>query len=309
MIKYVQQSLDRVAIRLATETVRSGWRRADQTERAAELLSRPDLLAPEAPAAKLNFQDKSNFTFESVVRTPWDTPTAKGSLRRAGKDWQKRPAVILIHGWNGEWGYYLAFPFLQRALASRGINALRFELPFHGFRRPAGAGRIRNLISDDLITMIEGVRQSLADILSLRLWLLEQGCPSVSLWGYSFGGWLAGLLAAHPHPFKAVILMNAVARMDIAMATLPFAHPVRESIAAAPVNLAAFNLDPLKPTTKDILIIEGLRDLFIPAETLDNLASKWSGSELWRMKHSHISICFGALTLNRAVRWLTARTN
>jgi pimeloyl-ACP methyl ester carboxylesterase len=309
VITYLQQSLDRIAIKLATQTVRAGWRRKDQTECAAELLARPDLLTPEAPAAKLEFKNKRQFIFESVVRTPWDSPTAKGSLWRAGGEWQKRPAVILIHGWNGEWGYHLAFPWMQMALAARGINSLKFELPFHGFRRPAGAGRINNLISDDLITMIEGVRQSLSDILSLRLWLLEQGCPNVSLWGYSFGGWLAGLLAAHPQPFKAVILMNAVARMDIAMATLPFAHPVRDSIAAAPVNLSAFNLDPLTPTTRNILIMEGLRDLFIPPETLDDLASKWSGSELWRMKHSHISVCFGALTLNRAVRWLAERAN
>jgi pimeloyl-ACP methyl ester carboxylesterase len=309
VIRHLQQSLDRGAIRLATETVRTGWRRTEQTQLAAELLARPDLLAPEVPAAKLQFVNKRQFKFESVMRTPWDTPTAKGALWRAGRDWQKRPAVILIHGWNGEWGYQLAFPFMQMALASRGVNSLKFELPFHGFRRPAGAGRINNLISDDLITMIEGVRQCLADILSLRLWLLEQGCPGVSLWGYSLGGWLAGLLCAHPQPFKAAILMNAVARMDIAMATLPFAHPVRDSLAAAPVNLDIFSLHHLRPTTKNILIMQGLRDLFVPAETLDDLAAEWSGAELWRMKHSHISICFGAFTLNRAIRWLAARAN
>lgn len=309
MIAYLQQSLDRLCIKLATETVRSGWRRADQAERAAELLARPDLLAPDVSPAKLRFTERRKFLFESHIRTPWDSPTANGTFWRAGRDWQKRPAVILIHGWNGEMGYYFSFPFIQMALARRGINALKFELPFHAFRRPAGAGRINNLISDDLITVLEAVRQCLADILSLRLWLLEQGCPTVSLWGYSLGGWLAGLLSAHPQPFKTAILMNPVARMDIAMSTLPFAHPVRDSLAVAPVNLDRFSLHYIKPNIEHILIMEGLRDLFVPPETLDDLASHWPKAELWRMRHSHISIILGALTLNRAVRWLSSRVN
>ena len=309
MITYFQQALDRLCINLATETVRGGFRREEQAARCAELLARPDIFIPEVPAAKLEFSSNREFTFESVIRAPWDTPTAKGVLWRARGDWQKKPAVILIHGWNGEMGYYFSFPWIQMALASRGINALRFELPFHGFRRPAGGGKINNLISDDLITVIEGIRQCLADILSLRWWLQEQGCPSVSLWGYSLGGWLAGLLSVHPQPFKALILMNAVARMDIAMATLPFAHPVRDSLAVAPVNLDVFSLHHLQPTTDQILIMAGLRDLFVPTETLVDLAAHWPKAELWRMRHSHISIILGALTLSRAVRWLSARVH
>jgi pimeloyl-ACP methyl ester carboxylesterase len=309
VITYLQQSLDRMCIGLATASVRSGWRRPDQTDRAAKLLAAPDLFAPEVPAAKLEFKGSRRFVFNSVVETPWDVTPAHGVFWRAGRDWQKKPAVILIHGWNGEMGYYFSFPGIQMALARRGVNALKFELPFHGLRRPMKRGQINNLISDDLVTMIEGVRQCLADILSLRLWLLEQGCASVSLWGYSLGGWLAGLLCAHPRPFQAAVLMNAVARMDIAMATLPFAKPVRESMAAAPVNLDIFSLRSLKPTTDRILIMEGMRDLFVPAGTLDDLAKHWPNAELWRMRHSHISICFGPLTLLRAVRWLASRVN
>lgn len=206
-------------------------------------------------------------------------------------------------------GYYLSFPGLQMALARHGVTALKFELPFHGLRRPRTPGQINNLISDDLVTMIEGVRHCLADILSLRLWLLEQGCPSVSLWGYSLGGWLAGLLGSNPNPFKLAILMNAVARMDIAMATLPFAEPARQSMAVSPVNLDVFNLRNINPNFERILIMEGVRDLFVPAETLDDLAATWRNAELWRMRHSHISICFGPLTQLRAVRWVARHLN
>ena len=298
-----------MCIGLATASVHSGWRRPDQSERAAELLAAPELFTPKVPSAKLEFKGKRRFVFNSVVQSRWDVNPPHGVLWRAGKDWKNKPAVILIHGWNGEMGYYFSFPGIQMALARRGVNALKFELPFHGLRRSRRRGDINNLISDDLVTMIEGVRHCLADILSLRLWLLEQGCPSVSLWGYSLGGWLAGLLSAHPDPFKAAVLMNAVARMDIAMTTLPFAKPVRESMAISPVKMDRFSLHSLKPTTERVLIMEGMRDLFVPAETLDDLATDWRQAELWRMRHSHISICFGPLTLLRAVRWLVRNVN
>jgi pimeloyl-ACP methyl ester carboxylesterase len=298
-----------MCIGLATASVRSGWRRPDQADRAAKMLAMPDLLAPDVAPAKLEFKGARRFVFKSATDAPWDRSLAHGVLWRAGRDWQKKPAVILIHGWNGEMGYYFSFPGVQMALASRGVNALKFELPFHGLRRPRKAGEINNLISDDLVTMIEGVRQCLADILSLRFWLLEQGCPSVSLWGYSLGGWLAGLLSAHPQPFKAAVLQNPVARMDIAMATLPFAKPARESMAISPVNLDVFSLHHLKQTTERTLIMEGMRDLFVPAETLDDLAAHWPNADLWKMRHSHISICFGPLTLLRAVRWMAGHVN
>jgi pimeloyl-ACP methyl ester carboxylesterase len=309
VITFLQQSLDRMCIKAATASVHSGWRRPDQADRAAKLLASPDLLTPEVPAAKLHFTTRRHFKFDSAIKAPWDPSHARGVLWRAGRDWQKRPAVILIHGWNGEMGYYFSFPGVQMALARHGVNALKFELPFHCLRRPMKRGEINNLISDDLVTMIEGVRHCLADVLSLRLWLLEHGCPSVSLWGYSLGGWLAGLLAAHPQPFKLAVLMNPVARMDIAMATLPFAEPTRQSMAISPVNLDVFNLHNQKPNFERVLIMEGMRDLFVPAETLDDLAATWPNTELWRMPHSHISICFGAITLLRAVRWTARHLN
>jgi pimeloyl-ACP methyl ester carboxylesterase len=308
VVTFLQQALDRMCIAAATASVHSGWRRDDQSERVAELLARPDLLAPEVPAARLEFRSKTRFTFESPMRTPWDSPTAPGRFQRAN-DWKRRPAIIMIHGWNGEMGYYFSYPWIERALAFHGVSALAFELPFHGRRRPRRRGEINNLISDDLVTMVEGVRQCLADVLSLRLWLLEQGCPSVSLWGYSLGGWLAGLLSAHPNPFEIAVLMNPVARMDIAIGTLPFAKPARESMAAEPVDLGRFSLGLLKQTARRTLIMEGMRDLFVPAETLEDLAAKWPRAELWRMRHSHISICFGPVTLLRAVRWVAREVN
>lgn len=303
MITAIQHFLDRTCINAAAASVRSGWRKDGQRERAEAMLASPDFLKPSVSAAQLTFLNKVHFTFPSVLRKAWDTPVARGRFNRAGRDWQRKPAVIFLHGWNGEMGYYCSFPFIQMALAAQGVNALSFELPFHCKRRPREPGEIYNVISDDLETMVDGMRHCLADALSLRLWLREQGCPSVSLWGYSFGGWLAGLLATHADPFAAVVLMNAVARIDLAMATLPFAAPAREGWGSQPLHLEPFNLGNLQPTTQKILILQGLRDLFVPPETLDELAKKWQ-AELWPMRQAHISASFAAINLWRAARWL-----
>jgi pimeloyl-ACP methyl ester carboxylesterase len=305
LITFFQQLMDRMAIAAATASVRSGFKQPGQAERALALLARPDFLTPAVSTAQLTFESKTRFTFPSVTRHSWDTPTAPGRFQRAGADWKRRPALLLLHGWNGELGYYLSFPWIERALASKGINAISFELPFHGLRRPRGVGEIRNLISDDVETMVTGMRHCVADALSLRQWLVEQGCPSVSLWGYSLGGWLCGLLACHPNRlFETAVLMNPVSEMDVAMETLPFGAPAREGMRENPLNLGRLNLIDHRPTVNRSLILAGQRDLFVPADSLDRLATTWPNTDIWRLKHSHISACFGLTTLWRAVRWV-----
>lgn len=280
----------------------------DQTLRAAEILASPDLLRPEVLPAKPEFHGDVAFSFKSAIEAPWDSGAGYGRFRRANPNWQSRPAVILVHGWNGESSYYWCFPWIERALAARGVNAMALELPFHGRRRPVTPGAIQNMISDDIVTMLQSLQHCLADILSLRKWLLAQGCPTVSLWGYSLGGWIAGLLCAHPQPFHAAILMNAVSRMDLALDTLEFGYAVRESLKHAPVRIGQLNLPNFTPTTKNILIMQGLRDLFIPPETLDELHAAWKGSELLPMNESHLSINIAPRMLLRGVKWMVGKT-
>src|SRR4051812_26617065 len=105
-----------MCIGMATASVHSGWRRPDQTERAMELLAQPDLFRPEVPPLNLSFKSKTRFTFGSPTAARWDASAAPGRFFRARGDRQKRPTVILLHGWNGEYGYYLGFPWIMRAL-------------------------------------------------------------------------------------------------------------------------------------------------------------------------------------------------
>src|SRR5438045_2286743 len=45
-----------------------------------------------------------------------------------------------------------------------------------------------------------------AEIRALTGWLLDEGCPSVGLLGFSFGGWLAGLTACSDARITCAVL-------------------------------------------------------------------------------------------------------
>ena len=92
--------------------------------------------------------------------------------------------------------------------------------------------------------------------------------------------------------------------MDIAIKTLPFGAPAREGMRENALDFTNLNLIAHQPTVKRTLIMAGQRDLFVPADTLDQLATAWPNTDLWRMKHSHISSCFGTTILWRATTWL-----
>src|SRR5438552_2810050 len=158
-------------------------RRADE-ELAARLCD-PDLFGNGVQAARdLTFTSETHFHFTSPIATPWPVNNlVSGRLFRCGANWRERPAVILVHGWNGEAHYLWQFPYWARRLSAVGVNTAMLELPYHGHRRPRGEGVIDNFISGDLLLVLEATRQSMADLRALIGWLQAQGCPRVGIWG------------------------------------------------------------------------------------------------------------------------------
>ena len=55
--------------------------------------------------------------------------------------------------------------------------------------------------------------QNVAEIRALTGWLLDEGCPSVGLLGFSFGGWLAGLTACSDARIACAVLTVPGVRM------------------------------------------------------------------------------------------------
>src|SRR5438046_867259 len=71
----------------------------------------------EGPVPQIAFTSPHDFEFRSPVVSRWaENDRVFGKLFRAGADWQKRPSVILLHGWNAELQYRWQFRFLARQL-------------------------------------------------------------------------------------------------------------------------------------------------------------------------------------------------
>ena len=310
VFRFLTNPLDRWVIRMATRSVHNGDG-GHQATAAEAYLKQPDFFtAPIATPADFDFSNEQDFHFRSPVSTPWpENDTVHGKLYRAGDSWKEKPAVILLHGWNGELGYRHGFPFLARRLARLGVNVAMLELPYHGQRKPSTAGAIRNFISHDLLRMVEATRQAMSDVRALMAWLETQGSRGVGLWGISMGAWLSGLLVSQEARTKFAVLMSPVARMDQAVMDLAFCEPIRRSLQGTGLSLEPLNLASHRPLAapEDILIVESKYDLFAPAESIEEVWRAWNKPEIWRLRHGHISVLGSPWVMEKTIRWVARK--
>jgi dienelactone hydrolase len=307
MWPFIARPLDRFAIYTARGSVMPSPDGDSHVAEACALLKRPDFFSPNVPAAVLKFTGKDSFQFRSPVRS--DCPAnnlVHGRCELAGEDWQRRPTVILLHGWNAELQYQWCLPYWSQLLARSGVNAFRFELPYHASRRPRQVGVIQNFLSGNLLHVARATHQALADARALALWLQDRGAPVIGLWGTSLGAWLAGLAAAHQSEINFAVMLTPVVRMERALQELAFCEPIRDQLRDAREHFACFNLvaHALPSERKNVLIVASEYDLFAPAETIDELERAWR-PELWRVPHGHISVLLSSPVMRRITRWVS----
>jgi hypothetical protein len=56
-----------------------------------------------------------------------------------------------------------------------------------------------------------------------------------------------------------------------------------------------------------MLVVVAEHDLFVPAETTQELWDAWGNPELWSLPHGHISILASTSMMKRASKWLGLR--
>lgn len=277
---------------------------------AEAILRRPDFFdAPIDAPPDFLLTNETGFRFTSLCPSHWQENNGVfGRLFRAGSAWQTRPCVVLLHGWNGERDYRWKFPWLAWLLNRRGVSAAMIELPYHGRRRPRRPDAPHNFISHDLAHTVSAAQQALTDIRALLAWLHAQGAPVLGICGTSLGGWLAGLLACHEPRLGFAALLTPVPRMDLAIAQLPFCEPIRCGLEKGSLNLESLSLRAHRPmlSPKRLLLVEARHDVFVPAETIEELGQQWGHPHIWRVPHGHISVLLSAPVMIRMVNWLVA---
>ncbi|HVM60911.1 MAG TPA: alpha/beta fold hydrolase [Verrucomicrobiae bacterium] len=303
--------LDWCTIQLARLNVPDAKNAEGLATRAQAVLENPDFLGgPAVAPPDFRFVTKRAFQFSSPAPSPWRrNNTVHGRLYEASKSWRDKPTIILLHGWNAQTMYHTLFPHIARRLARRGVNAAMFELPYHSRRKPRGRGAVRNFLSGDLVHVAQAAHQSLADARALIAWLKEQGSPRIGLWGISLGAWLSGMLACTEKRVDVVVLMTPVARMDRLIAEADFCAPIRRSLGSANVRLDSMNLTSHRPriAAENILIVACEHDLFAPIDTIEELSATWGVTEMWRLRHGHISVLMSMPVMERTIQWVAQK--
>jgi dienelactone hydrolase len=312
MFRPFAQFIDRLAIKNACGTVRSGFAMPGQGARARALLESRDFLS--IPAALPNdFQfspDETDFRFSSAVRTRFsENDMVQGRFFPCQENWRQKPLALLIHGWNGEEQYIKLFGFYGKKLNQAGLNAVAIELPFHHHRKPSDPASVQNFISDDLVLMLELTRQALTDISSTLAWFLGQGCPAAGLWGFSLGAWLAGLFVCSSQLATAAALTTPVPSLDEAISKLAFCAPIRSALQKDALDLAKLNLASHRPkiSRENILIVAGKHDLFASKESIAGLEQAWNHPQKLEASHGHISILPAPRVIKKTAKWLAQK--
>ena len=211
MIAPLAKLIDWYALQVAAmlPSIRKCARGDSKLTEAVEFLNGPDFIPAESKSAELEFTSKIHFTFPSPRQCEFgENNFVHGRLYRRANDWQKFPTIILLHGGGDFLGYRYGFPLKVPAIHRAGFNAGTLVAPYH-FQR-----RVRRIEAFDHLQVAEAFGQGVAEIRALTGWLLNQRCPAVALFGFSLGGWLAGLAATRDSRLKAVILALPGVRRD-----------------------------------------------------------------------------------------------
>jgi hypothetical protein len=273
---------------------------------ALEFLNGPDFIPAASDPARIGFHGPRHFTFP----TPLPGKSAEnnivyGRLYRCSEHWQERPVIVLLDG-SPAVGYYSGFPLLARRFNWGGFNVATLIAPHALKRRP------RRPIQENCLEFARAMAQNVAEIRVLTGWLLDEGCPSVALLGFSFGGWLAGLTACSDARIACAVL--TVPRVGMRCSQPVVWRGVREALQALRLAHKAMDTTRLNLTLstpvlpkENILMIVGIHDLFADGPPYEELWQKWEQPEIWRLPHGHISALFVPGLTGRVLRWLSPR--
>jgi pimeloyl-ACP methyl ester carboxylesterase len=287
---------------------------SSKLEEALRFLNGPDFIPAESQPARVEFNpDKPGPHFHFPTPRPCDfaeNNTVDGRLYRCAEHWQEHPAIILLHGGGDFLNHRFRFPWIVPDCNRAGFNAATVVAPYH-FQR-----RARGLADWTHLQTAHAFAQAVGEIRALTGWLLGEGCPCVALWGFSLGGWFAGLAASCDTRIASVVLAAPGVRMDykFSRAERVIWRRVREALGSQSAARAALDTTPLnlirsRPVIpkEHILLIEGRHDLFVETEATEELWQAWGQPEIWRLPHGHISLALLPGLTARVLEWLAPR--
>jgi pimeloyl-ACP methyl ester carboxylesterase len=118
------------------------------------------------------------------------------------------PVVLISHGWAHRRLATIEHLYVRPFLRA-GFSVVFVAHPLHFERTPPGTYSGELVVSADVVLTVEAFRQGVIDLLGTADWLRASGSEAIGLFGYSLGGYLAGLLAAARGDWSFVVLGGA----------------------------------------------------------------------------------------------------
>jgi dienelactone hydrolase len=215
------------------------------------------------------------------------------------------PAVLLLHGYAAPSAYYEDHH--MRLLLRRGLSAARIDLPFHMHRRIPGQGPGAGFFGSDPAHTCAVLRQATEDAAAVVAWLRQELTPAVGVLGFSLGGLVGCLLAAHvgldslvavtpPCDLAELTLERSPARLRRELGVVPggggpWGSDALAARAALDVAMAPVIPRLLTPRTGGdrTTLVAAEHDLLVGHAPVRELAAAW-GSECWAYGHGHVTV-------------------
>ena len=239
------------------------------------------------------------FTFPTLhpMKFP-ETNLAVGRLYR-NRGAPGAPVVIISHGWAHKTLRVIEHLYV-RPFVRAGFSVAFVAHPLHFERTPPGAYSGELVVSADVVLTVEAFRQGVIDMIGAANWLRAKGHGTIGVFGYSLGGYLAGIMAAVRDDWAFAVLGGAGDSPVSPILDTPLGRNIREDLGACGmldraklmrawkvISPAAFRP---RISKERVLIIAGRYDRIMLPASVRRLWRAWGRPPVRWMNRGHYAL-------------------
>ena len=209
------------------------------------------------------------------------------------------PLVVLCHGWAHRSRRGIESLYV-RSFLRRGWSVLMMAHPLHFERTPAGTYSGELMVSGDAALTVEAFRQAVVDLSDAVSFVLSRGPRRWGLFGYSLGGYIAGLLGCVRDDLSFLVLAGTGDSVVSPILDTRLGRNLREDLAESRLldrELLGRYWNTISPARwkpavgrERILLVAGQHDRIMLPESVERLWRAWDRPALTWLPRGHYTL-------------------